>query len=66
MITVKHIHCRELGYCNRGLRQWFSREGMDWPDFVKNGLSAEVLRSKKNAMADRVIAHAERGERGQQ
>jgi len=66
VIVVTHRHCRELGYCNRGLRQWFIREGIDWPDFVKNGLSADVLRTKNNSMADRAIAHAERDLSGQQ
>ena len=65
MTTVLHRHCRELGYCNRGLREWFAREGLDWPAFVKHGLDAEVLRAKHNAMADRAIEHAERTVNGQ-
>lgn len=59
MTIVTHRHARELGYCNRGLRAWFSREGMDWADFLKNGIAADVLRQHDNAMAERVIARAE-------
>jgi len=66
MTIVLHRHCREIGYCNRGLREWFAHEELDWPDFVKHGLDAEVLRAKNNAMADRAIARAEEEERGQQ
>lgn len=66
MTIVLHRHCREIGYCNRGLREWFAREGLDWPDFVKHGLDAEVLRAKNNAMADRAIARAEDEAHGQQ
>ena len=65
MTIILHRHCRELGYCNRGLREWFTREGMDWPDFVKNGIASDVLRTKSNAMAERAIAHAERVTDGQ-
>lgn len=59
MTIVTHRHCRELGYCNRGLRAWFAREGLDWTDFVKHGIAAEILRQRDNAMAERAIARAE-------
>jgi hypothetical protein len=65
MTIVTHRHCRELGYCNRGLREWFVREGLSWSDFLKQGIDAETLRAKNNAMVDRVIARAEI-EHGQQ
>jgi hypothetical protein len=58
-MVVTHRHTRELGYCNRGLRQWFAREGLDWADFLKNGIDAEVLRGRDNAMAERAIKHAQ-------
>jgi len=66
MTIVLHRHCRELGYCNRGLRQWFAREGLDWADFLKHGIAAESLRKTNNAMADRAIARAEGDAHGQQ
>ena len=59
MTIVTHRHCRELGYCNRGLRAWFAREELDWADFVKHGIAADVLRQRDNAMAERAIARAE-------
>jgi len=66
MTVVLHKHCREIGYCNRGLREWCAREGFDWPSFVKNGIDADVLRATNNAMAGRAIAQAEKDEHGQQ
>lgn len=66
MTIVMHRHCRELGYCNRGLREWFAREGLDWPDFLNHGISAETLRATNNAMAERAIALAEKDGHGQQ
>lgn len=59
MTIVLHRHCRELGYCNRGLRAWFAREGIDWADFLKHGIAAEELKKRDNAMAEKAIAHAE-------
>ena len=64
MTIVTHRHCRELGYCNRGMRAWCASEGLDWPEFVKHGIDAEVIRQRDNAMAERAIAKAE-GEIGQ-
>ena len=66
MTIVLHRHCRDLGYCNRGLRQWFASEGLDWSDFLKHGIAADVLRARNNAMADRAIAHAEGESHGKQ
>ncbi|MBV5305554.1 MAG: hypothetical protein J0652_02550 [Desulfobulbaceae bacterium] len=57
---VYHRHLRSLGYCNSGLRKWFAREGVDWQDFLDNGISCAWLRSKNNAMATRAVELAER------
>ncbi len=60
MTIVRHRHCRELGYCNRGMRAWAARVGLDWADFLKNGIDAEILRARfNNAMAERAIAQAD-------
>ena len=64
MTTVMHRHARELGYCNRGLREWFAREGLDWAHFLKHGMPVETLRKYDNAMVDRVIVNAEGEQRG--
>ena len=64
MTIITHRHCRELGYCNRGLRDWFDREGLDWAGFLKHGIDADALRLFDNAMAERVIAHAEKDSHG--
>lgn len=66
MTVITHRHCRELGYCNRGMRQWCERVGVDWASFLKHGIAADELRKTDNAMAERVIAHAERETHGQQ
>lgn len=65
-MIVTHRHTRELGYCNRGLRQWFAREGLDWADFLQHGIAAELLQAKDNAMADKAIAHAQGESDGRQ
>lgn len=64
MTIVLHRHCREIGYCNRGLREMAARIGVDWSEFLKHGIEADALRG--NAMAERAIARAEEDSNGQQ
>jgi len=60
---VTLAHCRQLGYCSRGLRAFFARHELDWPGFRHAGLPAEVIEATGDAMARRAaeLARAERG-----
>jgi len=48
---VTHSDMRGAGYCNRGAREWFSRQGLDWNKFRKEGLRASLLEQTGDAMA---------------
>ncbi len=50
------------GFCRKGGRLWFKRHGLDWSDFVANGIDAEAVRPIADAFVLAVIAHAERTE----
>ncbi len=50
---------RELGYCNRGAREFFARHGLSWADFLAQGVEADKLRATGDAMAMHVVEHAE-------
>lgn len=60
MVTVLHRHIRQLGYCNKGARVFFERHGLNWADFMANGISADVLGQIDDDMARCAIAQAER------
>lgn len=64
MTMVRHVDMRELGYCNRGGRAFFVRHGLSWADFLAGGVPAEQLRETGDAMAIRVVEHAEKKEQG--
>ena len=51
MSIVTHQHLRSLGYCNRGLRRWFAEQGIEWSEFLENGIDSQYLRASGNAMA---------------
>lgn len=48
--------------CSRGARQWFGRYGLDWSDFLKNGIDEEEVLSTGDAMG-RLVVEVARGER---
>jgi hypothetical protein len=46
MAKVTMTHLRELGYCASGVREFFSRNLLDYPDFLANGIDSEELMKK--------------------
>ena len=42
-MRVYHRHVRSMGLCNKGLRKWLSDRGVDWNDFLENGVDANIL-----------------------
>lgn len=54
--TMKHI--RQCRMCSRGTRAFFARHGLDWTDFLKQGVPVEALEQTGDAMALQVVAAA--------
>ncbi len=42
---------RNAKMCARGTRAFFILHGLDFQDFLKNGIDAEIILSTKDAMA---------------
>ena len=55
------VDVQRAGYCISGARKWFRVRGWDFRDFVKNGISAELLLSTQDAMAIRTVEMARDG-----
>lgn len=55
-------HVRQAKRCSSGTRNWWAKHGLDWRDFVKNGIAGEVLVATGDPMALEVVefARAER------
>ena len=58
---VRMVHVRQAKMCSSGAREFFARHGLDWQDFLKNGIDAEMLRATGDAMALQVVKVAENG-----
>lgn len=57
-IIVTVHDCRKLGYCMKQVRPWFGVVGLDFRDFVKNGIPASKLLATDDAYATRVVEQA--------
>jgi len=52
-ITITDI--RNAGHCVAGARTWFGEYDLDFRDFLKNGIDADVLLATGDAMAVQVV-----------
>lgn len=58
-LIVRIEDVRAVPLCTRGARRWFDGYGLDFRDFLINGIAAETLAALDDALANRVIAAAE-------
>lgn len=59
VVTVRDVRAARM--CIRGSRQFFIRHGLDWDDFLKNGIPGRVLADTGDAMALKVVEVARNG-----
>ena len=52
-ITMRDIRAAKM--CSRGARQFFDRHGLDWGDFIRNGVLIEIIEKIDDAMARQVV-----------
>ena len=48
----------ELGYCIKGLKEFCRRHNVDFKDFVKNGIEADIILKIEDAMAFKLVEYA--------
>lgn len=62
IVTYRHYRTipsrRGIGYCRGKGQEWFDRHGLDFREFVKNGIDADVLLATGDGMAIRLVEHA--------
>jgi hypothetical protein len=64
-ITIKHLRAvrgdgRGAKYCIPGTKAFFERHGLDFKDFMKNGIAISELEHIDDVMCRRVIEEARR------
>lgn len=61
-MIVKHCDLASLRFCNRGARQFCERNGIDWSEFMTNGIDSSKLEHIDDEMVKKVIERAKRRE----
>ena len=57
VFTVPNFNARP-GFCRGGARQWIEAHGLDWREFVRDGIPASTLEATGDAIAFRVVEWA--------
>ncbi len=56
MIRFTVAECRSWGYCLEGQKRWCAAQGVDFRDFLRNGMSLAKARTfEDDAVAEDVI-----------
>lgn len=63
IVTTKHLFTipgftARRGFCRGGSKQWFATHGLDWADFVRNGIPAERMEATGDALGLALVAWA--------
>lgn len=56
IVTTEDL--KAVRYCAGGTRRWFIVHGLNWSDFVFNGLDEEAFLATKDALALPLVAAA--------
>lgn len=59
IITINHV--KQSMMCTKGARAFCSRHGLDWGNFLKNGIDEIKLIELDDAMAVKVVREAHNG-----
>lgn len=54
-LIIRMHDLRSAKMCSRGARTFFELNGLDWQDFLKNGIPAEKLVATGDHMALRLV-----------
>ena len=53
-VICRMRHVRAAGLCSRGSRVWCDSNGIDWNDFLTNGIPASVLEQTGDPIVKKV------------
>lgn len=53
IVTMRDVRAARM--CSSGARKFFIRHGLDWQDFLKNGIESGALVATGDAMALKVV-----------
>lgn len=61
-VHMRHVRAAKL--CAGGARRWFAMRGLNWTEFLAEGIPAKELLKTKDPFAAKVVAIARKEKRG--
>lgn len=61
VIKIYMRDARAMNVCSAGSRDLFKRAGLDWNDFLTNGIDSDKLEATGDAVAIAVVRNARNG-----
>lgn len=59
-VYLRHLRmAKPRSICHDGAKRWWAKKGLDWEDFVENGIDGQVLTDTGCGLARRVVKAAE-------
>lgn len=65
-IFVNVADIRAANFCSRGARQWFTRHGLDYNEFLVRGLPIEQIEGTNDDLGRLVAEHARKRAAGEE
>lgn len=60
MLIVYHRHLLSAKICSKGARGWWKSHGLNWSDFLANGIPAQELEKIDDVRVNQVIEVAKK------
>lgn len=54
-MTITVTDCRNAGHCVKGIKNWFDQYGLDFKDFLRNGIDEETFLATNDAYAIEIV-----------
>lgn len=63
-VIVRSKHMRAAKLCSAGVRTWWKKHGLDYNDFLTNGIPAQTLLDTGDPLAARAVEMARKDDNG--
>lgn len=60
VITMEH--CRQIGFCSRGVRAWMTRVNLDYMHFLQHGYKISEIEPIGDHLSRKLIEHVKQEE----
>lgn len=60
VMKIRINDVRATGHCVQGIQYWFASMGLDFREFMRDGIDSEVILATEDALARRVVSQIQK------